>query len=203
MRCLSVTRAVQAATIATRSPAPSSRPDEPLSRAELDILSSRLDGRTPFKLGAIYPDTVQDDRDLACDGHARLFRSDPLGKAHTSGFERRPAGDPPDQHRCRLEQIGPRQAIAELRYATRPVHLPGLMSPGSQAKVGPNISRSSEVVRIIDRADKCQRREAANTGNGHHATRRFVMPRHCQQRAIVGADLQCHHAGHFQQWPTH
>ena len=80
VRCLSVTRAVQAATIATRSPAPSSRPDEPLSRAELDILSLRLDWCAPFELRAIDPDAVQDYRDLPRDSHAGLLRSDPFGE---------------------------------------------------------------------------------------------------------------------------
>ena len=88
VRCLSVTRAVLAATIATRSSAPSSRSDDPLKRAELDLLSSCRGWPGPFELGAVYPDAMQDHRQLPRDRDPRLARAYPLAQSQPPGFQR-------------------------------------------------------------------------------------------------------------------
>lgn len=61
------------ATIATRSPSPSSRPDDPFRpNGTVKTDGSGCCGISPLELGAVDPDAMQDHRHLAGDRDARL-----------------------------------------------------------------------------------------------------------------------------------
>ena len=66
-------RGAMPATIATRSPSPSSRPDDPFRpNGTVKTAASGCCGLSPLELGAVDPDAVQDHRDLTGNRDARL-----------------------------------------------------------------------------------------------------------------------------------
>ena len=76
---------------------------------------------SPVEAGAVGPDAVQDDRELASNRHLRLPGADPLHQPDAPGLQGRPTLSSVQQDACRFEQVGAEQPIPPLRYELLPV----------------------------------------------------------------------------------
>ena len=96
---------------------------EPAGRISLVLLGRFLLG-APFEAGAVGPDAVHDDGDLAHYGDLGLLGSDALYQPGAPRLERRPALGSVQQHVGSFEQICSQQPVAPFRDAAinvRPV----------------------------------------------------------------------------------
>src|SRR6056297_891323 len=90
--------------------------------------------------GAIAPNAMQDDRELARRGDSGLLEALPLLEAFRPGQQRRWFPNLGDQGRCSRVEQAPQVAVTAFRDAPRPIHLPGLMASWREAEEGADIS---------------------------------------------------------------
>jgi pimeloyl-ACP methyl ester carboxylesterase len=105
----------------------------------------------PVERGAIDPNAVKDDGDLAGNGDLRLFHTYSLCELHSPGLEGGPFFGPIKQNGRRLEQVSSEKPVAPSRYLATCVSFPRLIAPRCKAEIGADCRDRSEAGRVIDR----------------------------------------------------
>src|SRR5262245_21558465 len=138
-----VTRAVRRrpATIHTTSISPASRQARPpLTRTLCRVASSdNLLRRLPLELGAVTPDRVEDDSQLARHSNGGTLPSNPLGETQRPCLERTRSSHARHEHAGGLIQVAAKQRIVGLADAADPLALTGLILPRCQAEIGADL----------------------------------------------------------------
>ena len=108
----------------------------------------------PPELGAVGPNALQNDCDLARNGDTRLLASDAFPKPHSPGFHGREALHLGPQHVRRFIKTGTRERISALWYPPLPIGFSGLVSCWVQSEVWADIAGVSEAPGIVDRGQE-------------------------------------------------
>src|SRR4051794_22640088 len=114
-----------------RGPAPSGA--ETRSRSAGD--GGRRALLAPAELGAVGPDAMEDDRELAGDRHAGSRHAPALGDLQAPGAQGRPLPAADQQRVGRLVERGSGELVAAAADAALHVRLAGLVALGRQAEV--------------------------------------------------------------------
>src|ERR1700709_286753 len=137
-------------------------------------MHQRLDERSghrgllcPPEVGAVGPDAVQDDGQLARNRDFGLLGTDTLQQPNPSGFQRRPALDLGQQHASRLIETSPHEPVTAFGDAAGPVDFAGLVALRRQAKIGTDVARMIEPLRVIDDGHISQRHDRPDAGYRH------------------------------------
>ncbi len=126
----------------------------------------------PPEIGAVGPDAVQNDRQLACDGDFGLFGTNALYQPTSHAF----SGD----QRLTLVSSTPAASLRQVRTkpsphfgnSAYPIDFAGLVAPRRQAKIGTHVPRMIETLRVVDRGHISQRHNRAGAGYRHAPFRR-------------------------------
>lgn len=113
-------------------------------------LGSNLTSLAPAELGAIDPDAVQDDGQLAGEGNLGLLHPLALGDAHGPGLQGRPFDDATHHDVCCLVEGTSDHLVADLADTAHAIKLAGLVLSWGQAQMGADGFGSEEPSRHID-----------------------------------------------------
>src|SRR5581483_12361533 len=115
------------ATIHTRSICPSSRKGRPPLTRKLcgGRSSDALLPRLPLELGAVTPDGVENDGQLARHSNGGTLPSNPLCETQRPRLERTRSPHARDKHACRFAQVASERRIIGLADAADPFAVAG------------------------------------------------------------------------------